>query len=99
MNIIKHHRSLRRYVARNPARASGYFATFTLTINKIYNFKSLGLVMFFGALLIGFGESAQRTEDKKTIKAIYAENEGSTPDSVLLEAICDAPSHTNQKSK
>ena len=89
MNIKKHHRALRKYVARYPARASGYFATFTLIINKIYDIKSLGLLMFFGALIIGFGESAQRNEDKKTINAIYINNEPDTPDSIMLDAICD----------
>jgi len=96
MSIRKYHRALRKYVARNPARASGYFATFTLIINKMYNFRSLGLVMFFGALVIGFGESAQRAEDKKTISAIYVDNEPNTPDSILLDAITDV---SNKRGK
>jgi hypothetical protein len=88
--IHKCHKQLRRYVKRNPARASGYFATFSLMINKLYNFKSLGIMMFFTALIIGIGESAQRAENRKTIKAIYFNNEPDTPDEHLLNAIADS---------
>jgi len=52
--------------------------------------------MFFGALVIGFGESAQRAEDKKTISAIYVDNEPNTPDSILLDAITDV---SNKRGK
>ena len=93
----KYHRQLRRYVKRNPARASGYFATLTLAINKTYNFKNLGLMMFFAALIIGIGESAQRTENRKTIKAIYVENDPNVPDDLLLNEICDTPDHKGTK--
>jgi hypothetical protein len=49
--LHKYHLRLRRYIKRNPARSAGYVSTLTLTINKMYNFKSLGLIMFFGALM------------------------------------------------
>lgn len=95
--IRKYHRALRRYVRRNPARSSGYFATFTLAINKVYNFKSLGIMIFFTALIVGIGESAQRSENKKTIKAIYANNDPEVPDETLLNEISDSPDHRGHK--
>jgi hypothetical protein len=87
--IQKYHKRIRRYVKRNPARAAGYVSTFTLTINKIWNFKSLGLIMFFGALMIGLGESAQRAENRKTIAAIYVKNEGNVPDDKIIDRLVD----------
>ena len=98
MNTIrKHHRALRKYVKRNPARSSAYFATFTLAINKTYNFKSLGIMMFFAAMIIGLGESAQRAEHKKTIRAIYLDNDPNIPDETLLNEIADSPNHRRGK--
>ena len=88
-HIKRSHRQLRRYIKRNPARAAGYASTFTLTINKMWNFKSLGLIMFFGALMIGLGESAQRAENKKTIAAIYVKNEANKPDDKIIEGLVD----------
>lgn len=85
----KYHKKLRKYVAKNPARVSGYITTLTLTLNKIYNFKSLGLLIFFAMLFIGMGESAQRAEDKKTIRALYIKNIGTVPDEKLLEDTVD----------
>lgn len=87
--LHRYHLRLRRYVKRNPARSAGYVSTLTLTINKIYNFKSLGLIMFFGALMIGLGESAQRAENKKTIAAIYIKNEAETPDEKIIDRLID----------
>jgi hypothetical protein len=87
--LHKYHLRLRRYIKRNPARSAGYVSTFTLTVNKMYNFKSLGLIMFFGALMIGLGESAQRAENKKTIAAIYIKNEGEIPDEKLIDRLVD----------
>ena len=87
--LHKYHLRLRRYVKRNPARSAGYASTLTLTLNKMYNFKSLGIIMFFGALMIGLGESAQRAENKKTIAAIYIKNDGETPDEKLIDRLVD----------
>ena len=87
--LHRYHLKLRRYVKRNPARSAGYVSTLTLTINKMYNFKSLGLIMFFGALMIGLGESAQRAENKKTIAAIYIKNEAGTPDEKIIDRLID----------
>ena len=87
--LRKYHLKLRKYVIRNPARSAGYFSTFTMIINHTFNFQSLPLLMFIGALFIGIGESAQRAEDKKSIKAIYINNEPNTPDNALLDQIAE----------
>lgn len=85
----KYHRKLRKYVRRNPARSAGYASTFTMALNSTFHFKSLPVLIFFGALMIGLGESAQRAEDKKSIAAIYIKNSGTTPDNDILDQIVE----------
>jgi hypothetical protein len=88
MKIIrKYYRKLRRHVIRNPARSAGYFSTFTLIIDKTFDFKSTSLLIFLGAVMIGVGESAQREEDKKTIAAIYVKNDGEVPDKKIIDSL------------
>ena len=88
-HVKKYHRKLRKYVKRNPARSAGYFSTLTMIMNNTLHFKSLPLLMFMGALLIGVGESAQRSEDKKTIAAIYVKNHPTTPDNAILDQLVE----------
>lgn len=85
----KHHRKLRKYVRRNPARSAGYASTFTLALNSTFHFKSLPILIFLGALMIGLGESAQRAEDKKSIAAIYIKNHPTTPDNIILDQLVE----------
>ena len=87
--IKKYHKKLRKYVKRYPARSAGYFTTFTMIVKQMYTFTSLPLLIFLGALIIGIGESAQRAEDKKTISAIYLENEANTPDEELIKRLSE----------
>ena len=53
--------------------------------------------MFFAAMIIGLGESAQRAEHKKTIRAIYLDNDPNIPDETLLNEIADSPNHRRGK--
>ena len=86
----KYHKKLRKYVRRNPARSAGYASTFTMALNSTFHFKSLPILIFFGALMIGLGESAQRAEDRKSIAAIYIKNHATTPDSALLDQLIES---------
>lgn len=88
--LQKYHKKIRKYIKRNPARSAGYFSTFTMIINNMFHFKSLPLLVFIGALLIGIGESAQRAEDKKSIAAIYIKNHPTTPDSAILDQLVES---------
>ena len=87
--LVKSHKKLRKYVRRNPARSAGYVSTFTIILNNTVHFKSLPILMFFAALFIGLGESAQRAEDKKSIAAIYVRNHPTTPDNAILDQLVD----------
>jgi hypothetical protein len=42
--------------------------------------------------MIGFAEYSQRAEDKKTIKALYADNYGHIPDEILIQDLCEKDS-------
>jgi hypothetical protein len=37
--------------------------------------------------VIGMGESVQRVENKKTLKALYAKNDPDTPDDEILSGL------------
>lgn len=87
--VRKYHRKLRKYIRRNPARSAGYASTFTMALNSTFHFKSLPILIFFGALMIGLGESAQRAEDKKSIAAIYVKNHPTTPDALILDQLVE----------
>ena len=84
MNKFASHVSF--YIQKYPARISGYVSA--IVLNTAIYFKELpaGLLIPTAMLLILLGEGSQRVEDKKTVEALYAENNPNKSDEqVLLE--------------
>ena len=72
------------YTKRYPARISGYISALILWMHKYLPSGAIELVIPSVMLLIGMGEFSQRIEDKKTIEALYAENDPDVPDGKIL---------------
>jgi hypothetical protein len=72
------------YTRRYPSRISGYISALILWLHKYFPAGILELVIPSVMLLIGMGEFSQRIEDKKTIEALYAENDPDVPDGKIL---------------
>jgi magnesium-transporting ATPase (P-type) len=75
------------YSSKYPARISGYISALILWLHKYFPDKTLELVVPSVILLIGLGEFSQRLEDKKTIKALYTENDPEVPDEEIIGRI------------
>jgi hypothetical protein len=79
--------SIKEYSRRNPARVHSYILAVGVYLAKtIPNFpQDLFNLFLMGSL--GVGESIQRYEDKKTLKALYIENDPEVPDTQLINEI------------
>ena len=75
------------YAKRYPARISGYTSALILWGHKYFSGKLLDLLIPSIMFMVGMGEMAQRAENKKTIKAMYIENDPNTPDEELIKDI------------
>ena len=75
------------YSKRYPARISGYLSAFILWAHKYLPLGSLDLVIPSVMILIGMGEFSQRVEDRKTIKAIYLEQDINKTDEELIKEL------------
>lgn len=72
------------YIQKYPARISGYLSAITLNASKYWSNLPLGLIVPIAMLLIMMGEGSQRMEDKKTLEALYTENDPHKPDEEIL---------------
>lgn len=75
------------YSKRYPARISGYISAFILWAHKYFPLGSLDLLVPSVIILIGMGEFSQRIEDKKTIKAIFLEQDMNKTDEELIRGL------------
>ena len=75
------------YSNRYPARISGYISAFILWGHKYLPLGSLDLLVPSVMILIGMGEFSQRLEDRKTIKAIFLEQDVNKTDEELIRSI------------
>jgi hypothetical protein len=71
-----------------PARISAYVSAMVLYANKHFPHLPLDILIPSVLIMIGFGEYAQRTEDRKTVEALYIESEATTTDDAVLKKIC-----------
>jgi hypothetical protein len=72
------------YIQKYPARIAGYMSAITLNASKYWSNLPLGLIVPIAMLLIMMGEGSQRLEDKKTLEALYTENDPHKPDEEIL---------------
>ena len=72
------------YIQKNPARISGYISAISLNAMKYWTTVPVGLLIPIAMLLIMMGEGSQRLEDKKTLEALYTENDPHKPDEEIL---------------
>jgi hypothetical protein len=75
------------YTRKHPSRVTGYISAIILYINKHFPNIPFEIIVPSVMILIGMGESAQRIENKKTIKALYIENDPNKPDEEILSNI------------
>lgn len=72
------------YTKRYPARFSGYTSALILWGHKYFSGKLMDLLIPSIMFMIGMGEMAQRVENKKTIKALYIENDPNKADEDII---------------
>ena len=77
------------YIQKYPARISGYMSAITLNASKYWSNLPLGLIVPIAMLLILMGEGSQRLEDKKTLEALYTENDPHKPDEEILSEMIE----------
>ena len=75
---------LSAYFRRYPARVSGYTSALILWGHKYFSDQMLDIVIPSIMFMIGMGEMAQRVENKKTIKALYTENDPNKADEDII---------------
>jgi len=72
------------YTKRYPAKLTGYFSALIIWLHKYLPTSAADLLVPSIIFIIGFAEWSQTVEDKKTIKALYVENDPNTPDEKLI---------------
>ena len=72
------------YIEKYPARFSGYLSAIVLNASKMWKDLPLSLLIPAAMLLIGMGEASQRAEDRKTLRALYTENDPHKPDDTII---------------
>ena len=72
------------YIKRYPARFSGYMSALILWAHKYFPGQLVDILIPSVIFIIGMGEMSQRAEDRKTIKALYVENDPNTPDEKIV---------------
>ena len=73
------------YVNKYPARIAGYVSAITLNISHMWPNFPIGLLVPVAMIFIILGEGSQRMEDKKTLKALYTENDPNIPDADIID--------------
>ena len=76
---------LANYTRKNPAKIAGYLSALILYINKHFPNFPIDIIIPSVMIMISMGESAQKMEHKKTIKALYTKNQPDIPDEDILE--------------
>jgi hypothetical protein len=76
------------YFKMNPARISAYISALVLYFNKHFPSLPIDIVIPSVLVIIGFGEYSQRMEDRKTIDALYADNEPNVADEAIIKKLC-----------
>jgi hypothetical protein len=77
------------YINKYPARISGYISAIILNVSHLWTTFPIGLFVPVAMLLIMMGEGSQRLEDKKTVKALYTENNERPDADILLDIVAD----------
>jgi hypothetical protein len=75
---------LANYTRKNPAKIAGYLSALILYINKHFPHLPIDIIIPSVMIMIGMGESAQKMENKKALKALYTENDPKKPDDEIL---------------
>jgi len=85
------------YINKYPSRVAGYMSA--LIMNTALYFKHFPTSLFIPVvmLIIMFGEGAQRKEDKKTLLALYTENNPVKPDEQILDEMLQNVETENKK--
>ena len=73
-----------KYLKNHPVRVSGYISALIIYLNKSFPNIPIEIIIPTVMFVIGMGESVQRVENKKTLKALYTENNPNTPDDEIL---------------
>ena len=85
------------YFRMNPARVSAYISALVLYINKRVPGLPLDIAIPSVLIIIGFGEFAQRSENRKTIQALYTESAADIPDEVIVKKLCYTKSRKKRR--
>ena len=72
------------YFHKYPARMGGYISALVLNTAIYFRGFPTGLLIPTAMILIILGEGTQRLEDKKTLRALYTENDPKRPDDDIL---------------
>ena len=75
---------LSAYFRKYPARVSGYTSALILWGYKYFSGQLLDILIPSIMFMIGMGDMAQRVENKKTIKALYTENDPNKADEDII---------------
>ena len=75
---------LSAYFRKYPARVSGYTSALILWGHKYFSGQLLDILIPSIMFMIGMGEMAQRVENRKTIKALYTENDPNKADEDII---------------
>lgn len=87
------------YIRKYPSRMSGYLSAIILNASKMWTGLPIGLLIPIAMILIVLGEGSQRLEDKKTLKALYTENDPSKPDEDIISEMYVDLDITSKKGK
>jgi magnesium-transporting ATPase (P-type) len=80
------------YTRKYPSRISGYISALILYLHKYFPAGTAELIIPSVMIMVGLGEFSQRVEDKKTIKALYANNDPNVPDGKIIEDLSNKDS-------
>jgi hypothetical protein len=83
---------LSAYTRKYPARISGYISALILYFHKHFPNMPFDIIIPSVMIMIGLGEFSQRVEDKKSIKALYANNDPDVPDGKIIEDLSNKDS-------
>jgi hypothetical protein len=72
------------YIQKYPARIAGYVSAISLNAMKYWSNVPTGLLIPIAMLLIMMGEGSQRLEDKKTVDALYTQNDPNKKDTDII---------------
>ena len=75
------------YIKRNPARLSGYISALILWAHKYFSDQLVEFLIPSILFMVGLAEYSQRVENRKTIKAIYLEQDINKTDEELIKDI------------